>query len=219
MKPVRPLADVVFRPLDHLVWAGRAPISRGIALTTCKVSQLLRGQWLSHMSHCVAHENAVRNFESTALCSLPCLIQNKRVSGVQCHDPYKEIAAYDGCVWILRPRKVVTDLQSRQLTAFWLDAIGREYDAFQAGMSALPEVTPPFARSAALSCSQLRITSSAVAASTSPNTWGWRRMIFDVTDRCTSAMSKTPSSAAYYAWLLVNTYTLTPPELIWVPKD
>ena len=57
-----------------------------------------------------------------------------------------------------------------------------------------------FARSVALIRSHWRFTSLAVAASASPNTCGWRRTIFVASAAWTSARSKTPASAASWAW-------------------
>ncbi len=56
------------------------------------------------------------------------------------------------------------------------------------------------ARSSALIRSHWRLTSDAVRATASPNTWGWRRTIFVAIAAWTSARSKTPASAASCAW-------------------
>ena len=60
--------------------------------------------------------------------------------------------------------------------------------------------TPASRRSSALIRSHWRLTSLAVRASASPNTWGWRRTIFAASVALTSVRSKTPASAASWAW-------------------
>jgi len=207
MKPKQKLRDVSFRPGDILVWSGRGWRSRVIALLTCKLSQLFRGQLISHMSICaerrlgLGREGIVENFESTTFCSLPCRIQGTVVSGVQCHDPHAEIARYNGNVWVMRPVREITEEQSHALTDFLVDAIGHGYDHFQAGMSAIPHWI---------------------------KRWGWfnpdpetlfcdelvnfaLRQI-DVGPRSFSPSKVTP---AWTAWFLTHTYTYLPPDLVW----
>lgn len=132
--------ETKFEPADLLAFCGRSWSSRAIALATCKFSQLFRRQWISHLSIVAEHEGTLKNWESTSMCPLPCDIQGKRVSGVQCHDLVEELAAYPGVVWLLRLRDPLNKLQREKLAKYCLAQIGKPYDWQQAGMAWTPHV-------------------------------------------------------------------------------
>lgn len=125
--------DLVYHPGDVLVWGGNNWTSRGIVAASVwnhprLWKQPLRGQWFSHIGICGHWQGALKHWESTTLCPLVCEAQNKLVNGVQCHDPYREIAEYDGRVWLLRMRQPLKGLQGRLLTALLEQRLGTSYD-------------------------------------------------------------------------------------------
>ena len=121
----RPLGD---HPGDVLLWGGRTWSSRAIQFGTCSWKQLFRGQWFSHIGICGHWQGVLKHWESTTLCPLVCEAQNKLVNGVQCHDPYREIAEYDGCVWLLKMREPLRPLQVKLLEALLEHRLGTNYD-------------------------------------------------------------------------------------------
>lgn len=130
--------DEVYEPGDLLWWSGRHWQSRLIELFTTNLGQKLRGEWISHGSIIGHYGKAIKNWESTTFCPLPCDATGTLVSGVQCHDPIKEIEAYDGCVWITKMKRPLWPQQQRTL-ARWLEEVrGRPYDYDQAIGSASP---------------------------------------------------------------------------------
>lgn len=67
--------------------------------------------------------------ESTTLTPEPCLVQLKRVSGVQFHDPIRYAARYPGTVYQLRIRAPLTQSEIATLETYALKfALGSGYD-------------------------------------------------------------------------------------------
>lgn len=133
MAAVTDYHDLVYRPGDVLVWGGNNWTSRGVVLGSVwnqprLWKQLFRGQWFSHIGICGNWQGDLKHWESTTLCPLACDAQGKLVSGVQCHDIYREIDAYDGWVWRLKMRQPLNGLQSRLLSALLEQRLGTQYD-------------------------------------------------------------------------------------------
>lgn len=138
--------DVRYEPGDVLLWGGTNWQSRLIQLGTCSWKQLWRGQWISHIGIIGHYGVYPLHWESTTLCPLPCVAQGKVVNGVQCHDPYKEIADYDGRVWVLKMRRPLKRWQQDKLAELLLGYLGKSYDtssALIAGTTWLKRLADP----------------------------------------------------------------------------
>lgn len=130
--PPEPTSDSypIVRPGDLLYFAGQSPLSQLIRWVT----------WsrFSHVAIVSGHQGQV--WESTTLSRLPCTIQRRSVSGVQCHYLYQVIddARATGVgVWVqrLRPRWSLPDWSVAKLSAFLRDHLGVRYDYREAGLS------------------------------------------------------------------------------------
>ena len=75
-------------------------------------------------------------FESTTLCGLPCLVQDRLVAGVQVHGIRERVDAYRGSVWVRRLRQPLYAAEHRLLADWVLDAVGTPYDYTGAAVSA-----------------------------------------------------------------------------------
>lgn len=71
-------------------------------------------------------------FESTFGCLMPCKIQDRVGNGTQAHDIDERIKQYGGKVWHYPLSCALRPLESRRLTAFLLEHLGRDYDAIGA---------------------------------------------------------------------------------------
>jgi len=67
-------------------------------------------------------------FESTFGCPMPCEILGKVTSGVQAHPIAKRIEQYGGKVWHYPLYRELRPLETRRMTAFLLEYLGRNYD-------------------------------------------------------------------------------------------
>ena len=107
-----------------LTWFwGREFVSRAIALWTCSLKQMWRGELISHCGIVSFDTKAnIRHYESTTL-NTP---ENFR--GVQKNDPYQRIDDYAGRVYISRPRVPLTVGQSKRLTVSLEAFLGTPYD-------------------------------------------------------------------------------------------
>lgn len=138
----KPIASMdQFRAGDQLYFFGTDPLSRAIAYRTCSWWQWLKGPVFSHVAICADVEikgerPQVWLFESTTLCSLPCLMQHKPVSGVQCHMPDERVKEYPGSVWRLRLTQPLTCDQSGELSDFLRSEVGKPYDRDRAALLA-----------------------------------------------------------------------------------
>jgi len=114
-----------------LTWfCGREFVSRAIALWTCSLKQMWRGEFISHCGIVSFDTKAnIRHYESTTL-KTP---ENFR--GVQKNDPYQRIDDYAGRVYISRPRVPLTVGQSKRLTVSLEAFLGTPYDMRGAGLA------------------------------------------------------------------------------------
>ena len=71
-------------------------------------------------------------FESTMNCPLPCRIAEKKVDGVQAHNPWGVIDIYKGKAWHYPLARPLTPSENRTLTRSLLNDLGTEYDAIGA---------------------------------------------------------------------------------------
>lgn len=135
-----------FKAGDLLLWSGRTWQARAIQSLTCSWRQLFTGQWFSHVGILGHHGRLLLHWESTTLCPLPCFIQGRLVSGVQCHDPYREIREYDGSVWHLELRDPLKRWQQDRLGFLLESYLGTDYDlpgALTAGTTWLKRLMDP----------------------------------------------------------------------------
>lgn len=100
----------------------------GAAINLCTWG--IPGWGLSHIAivadHPFTHLPVL--WESTSLCELDCLIQSKRICGVQAHPILARIRSYRGKVWYYPPNWLIGDAQSQRLTSFLFCELGRAYD-------------------------------------------------------------------------------------------
>jgi len=75
-------------------------------------------------------KNSSKNvlYESTAEVRQPCLIQKKRIAGLQAHDLKWRIKAYKGRIWKYTPMNPFTEEQVDKLIDFCYDNLGVSYD-------------------------------------------------------------------------------------------
>lgn len=138
---------------DILPMGGRSRVSRTIKVGTCssashiagvsRVSRLLLGQlWelrqLPNLPAVPAEwTDGPKLFESTTLCTDPCLLMGTPVRGVQVHDIASRIEAYDGKVWVckLNPDFALSQAEEERLSTYLLRQVGKGYDDRGAVMS------------------------------------------------------------------------------------
>ncbi len=90
---------------------------------------------ISHIGIVARYQGVLRLFESTTLCKLPCLHQGKSVSGAQVHDWNRRVKNYNGKVYCIQLKKRLTEKQSKSLTTYLLNDVGKPYDMIGAGIS------------------------------------------------------------------------------------
>lgn len=119
-----PRADRLPLTPGCLTWfCGREFVSRAIALWTCSLKQIWRGELISHCGIVSFDSKAnIRHYESTTL-KTP-----ENFDGVQANDPYQRIDQYEGRVYISRPRVPLTVGQSKRLTVSLEAFLGTPYD-------------------------------------------------------------------------------------------
>jgi hypothetical protein len=119
-----------FRAGDLLFFYGTTWQSRVIEFAT-------RGP--SHVAIVIEHEKRPLLAESTTLCELPCEILERKVRGVQCHDPIDRVAGYEGTVDRLPLLAALYPHQSLHLATIALkEFLGKPYDlagALESGTS------------------------------------------------------------------------------------
>lgn len=100
----------------------------GAAINLCTWG--LPGVGLSHVAVVAEHPFTHRSvlWESTSLCELDCMIQQKRICGVQCHPLPERVRGYAGKVWYYPPERPISDSESCRLTRFVFGELGRAYD-------------------------------------------------------------------------------------------
>lgn len=111
--------------------AGRALISRAIALGTCDRWQLLRREWISHAALVFELHGQKLIVESTTLSKEPCCVTGRRLAGVQAHPLERWIRDYDGRVWLREPDWLARDLfecQASVIRRLALSKLGTAYD-------------------------------------------------------------------------------------------
>lgn len=125
---------IKFRAADLLLFAGRERPSRIIEFGTCPPWHWplfgAHWRWCSHFAFIADWHSVPELVESTTLTDLPCVIQDKRVRGVQVHHPLDRIESYNGTVWISRPRKgwSLSHDERSNLTRFVNGQLGQGYD-------------------------------------------------------------------------------------------
>ncbi len=90
---------------------------------------------ISHIGIIARYQGVLRLFESTTLCCLPCLVQGKPVSGAQVHDLARRKNNYRGKVYHIPLKKKLTATQTKSLTTYLLNDVGKPYDMLGAGVS------------------------------------------------------------------------------------
>lgn len=91
------MAPFAFHPGDITACYGSDGASRVISLATSSLLGPDGLRWSpSHVALCCGYQGGVVWIESTTLCSHPCLVQQRVVSGVQVHDPADRISDYLG---------------------------------------------------------------------------------------------------------------------------
>lgn len=85
---------------------------------------------LSHIAVAARHPDRPELLlcESTTLADSPCIIQGRRVAGVQWHPIAERIRAYKGLVWYYRPRSPLYHDEAARLSEFLAGMTGRHYD-------------------------------------------------------------------------------------------
>jgi hypothetical protein len=83
---------------------------------------------LSHVGVIADYEGQLLLFESTTLSDVPCVIQRKPVRGVQAVRLRDRLAKYQGKAWRYPLYRTLYDHESRRLTKFLVDRLGRPYD-------------------------------------------------------------------------------------------
>jgi len=113
-------------------FSGDSWLSVGINLATYGIPF-----WsLSHVGIVGEHDGELLLFESTSLSELSCAIQRKPVWGTQAHRLDECVQAYGGKVWHYPLYRPLYPFESKRLSAFLLEYIGKDYDAigaFRAG--------------------------------------------------------------------------------------
>lgn len=145
------------RSASVLEFSGHSRVSRVIRLGTCSRTshvaivcwvrkELLQTLWkLGELPRLAAKERYVRAFESqfvvfesTTMCTTPCLLMGRPVRGVQVHTVADRVYEYPGKVWlwpVLDEYALEQWLEDR-LARFLLKNVGKEYDDVGAVISA-----------------------------------------------------------------------------------
>ena len=117
---------------DIIGFSGDSWLSVGINLATYGIPF-----WsLSHVGIVGEHDGELLLFESTSLSDLPCVIQGKPVWGTQAHRIDECVRTYGGKVWHYPLYRPLYPFESKRLSEFLLEYIGKDYDAigaFRAG--------------------------------------------------------------------------------------
>lgn len=90
------------------------------------------GRGLSHIAMAINFHGDVILAESTILCKSRCVLQGKRVKGVQAHWLYDRLIGYKGRVWVYPLQHPFTQQESERATSFIMEALGKNYDAIGA---------------------------------------------------------------------------------------
>ena len=87
----------------------------------------------SHVAVCAKHPKTHRRvlFESTSVCSHPCLIARKPVKGVQCQTIPRRVKDYKWA-WVYPLQERLSPLEVRKLTVYCVEHLGRQYDTIGA---------------------------------------------------------------------------------------
>ncbi len=117
---------------DIIGFSGDSWLSAGISVATLGIPF-----WdLSHVGIVGEHEGELLLFESTTLNDSPCVIQGRSVSGVQSHRIDECVRAYRGKAWLYPLYRPLYLQESKRLSAFLIEHLGRNYDtigAFRSG--------------------------------------------------------------------------------------
>lgn len=149
----RPAPLVEYQAGDLIAFAGRDPLSHGIAWRTCTWRQLLTGRWFSHVGIICdyspakggnvglgsLHHGQLRPgenrgahrtilVESTTFDNRPCFIRGVHIKGVQAHLPTVRVSEYPGSVWRLRLRRPLATWERQALSQFCLSTLGQPYN-------------------------------------------------------------------------------------------
>ena len=116
-----------FKPGDLLGFSHRGCVGYGINLA----SRGFPGWGLSHVAMISLHpeDKTPILYESTMSAPGKCLLQKKKIAGVQCRKILSRIREYPGRVWqypIIQPFGFI---DSQLLTEWWVSRLGTAYDA------------------------------------------------------------------------------------------
>lgn len=114
------------QPGDIIGFSGANPTSDFINLVTYGIPR-----WsISHVGICAAYpDGQVLIFESTTEAADPCYIQHAYVTGTQAQKAEPRIASYKGRVWHYPLVKPLRSWESKALTRFLVNDLGRRYDS------------------------------------------------------------------------------------------
>ena len=113
---------------DIIGFSGDSWLSLGISVATYGIPF-----WsLSHVGILGEYEGELLLFESTSLSKLSCVIQGKRASGTQAHRLGECVEAYGGRVSHYPLYRPLYTFESKRLSAFLLEYLGKDYDAIGA---------------------------------------------------------------------------------------
>ena len=113
-------------PGDMIGFSHRGCLGWTINLATGGVP----GWGLSHVAQVIAHPEDGHPIlcEATAWPSQPCIIRGVYTDGLQCHGISARVWSYPGRVWRYPLTTPLMDEQSKQLTDFAVENLGRRYD-------------------------------------------------------------------------------------------
>jgi hypothetical protein len=115
------------QPGDVLGFSACTP--QGAIIRVCTGGLICCGG-LSHIGFAVQWPGYTRPLlcESTSLCDLPCVVQGRRIKGVQLHYLRQRIATYPGRVWHYPLARPLSASEVCRLKAFCEAYLGVEYD-------------------------------------------------------------------------------------------
>jgi hypothetical protein len=122
----------MFKPADIVAFSGIGLISDIINVATWGIPRF----GVSHVGIVAGSKDGLLLWESTTLDELPCQIQGKKVSGVQCHPIDAAIERYRGRIWRYPLYRELYPEETQRLTAFLMAQIGKGYDEIGAFRSA-----------------------------------------------------------------------------------
>lgn len=117
-----------FKAGDVIGWSGYGLESCFINLVTWGVPCF----GVSHVGIMAEHDGELLHFESTTLSDLRCVIQGRKVKGMQAVKLADRINSYPGRAYHYPLYRPLYDHESRRLTAWLVERIGQPYDTKEA---------------------------------------------------------------------------------------